>query len=252
MRILIFLLAATLLFSCKSDTEEKTDDPPQDDPKTYREQGGTDEFATIQFVVDEENLVGHYVGPFKPNKITLTFYEITNEGVKGYSTVAGNHRPLTGTINKEGKVYHMELKEPGDDEWDGMFAVTLDPETKTVSGTFTPYDKGTKKSFMLEKRDYEYNPTAGIYKNTSTDKLNPEDLYDYMQDELRLMRNEIYARHGYSFKKKDMRAHFDAQDWYMPLTTDVRDMLSDREWQNVQLIKEYEEYADEFYDEFGR
>lgn len=66
------------------------------------------------------------------------------------------------------------------------------------------------------------------------------------------MRNEIYARHGYCFKIKDMRYTFERRSWYMPVSTDIRDELTDTEVANIQLIDEYETYYDEYYNEFGR
>jgi hypothetical protein len=59
--------------------------------------------------------------------------------------------------------------------------------------------------------------------------------------ELKVMRNEIYARYGYKFKSKDMREYFLRQDWYTPLYDDVSGRLSDWERDRiVPLIKQYE------------
>jgi hypothetical protein len=66
------------------------------------------------------------------------------------------------------------------------------------------------------------------------------------------MRNEIYARHGYSFKMKEVRRYFDQQDWYMPISTDVRTQLSTVEVKNEKIIKNFEKYAEESYDDYGR
>ncbi len=66
------------------------------------------------------------------------------------------------------------------------------------------------------------------------------------------MRNEIYARHGYSFKLADMREHFDKLDWYMPMAIDITTKLTKIEKNNAELIKRYEKYSAEYYDGFGR
>ena len=66
------------------------------------------------------------------------------------------------------------------------------------------------------------------------------------------MRNEIYARHGYSFKDKAMRQVFDTVSWYMPMGIDIRDDLTDIEVQNIDLIYLYESYQEENYDDYGR
>jgi len=67
------------------------------------------------------------------------------------------------------------------------------------------------------------------------------------------MRNSIYARHGYSFKTRRVRYVFDNYiDWYMPVSLDIRDKLTEVELKNIELIKRYEQYADKHYDTFGR
>jgi hypothetical protein len=58
--------------------------------------------------------------------------------------------------------------------------------------------------------------------------------------ELKVMRNEIFARHGYIFKTEDMRNYFSRQSWYRPMYADVSSQLSAVEKRNAQLIKQYE------------
>jgi hypothetical protein len=38
----------------------------------------------------------------------------------------------------------------------------------------------------------------------------------------------------------------------MPVSTDVRNDLTDLEKKNIELIKRYEEHAEKYYDEYGR
>ena len=59
--------------------------------------------------------------------------------------------------------------------------------------------------------------------------------------ELRLMRNEILARHGYRFKSKDLQEWFGQQYWYKPGNNNNAIKLSIIEQTNVQLIKSEEE-----------
>ncbi|CAI6085746.1 hypothetical protein COHCIP112018_04778 [Cohnella sp. JJ-181] len=56
---------------------------------------------------------------------------------------------------------------------------------------------------------------------------------------LELARNEIYARHGYVFKRKDLRDYFGAKPWYHA-SSDYKDDLSPVEKQNVELLRVYE------------
>jgi hypothetical protein len=66
------------------------------------------------------------------------------------------------------------------------------------------------------------------------------------------MRNEIFARHGYCFAKKNLRQQFENEDWYVPNTVDIKGFLTEVEKKNIALIKRYEKYAEEYGDEYGR
>jgi YARHG domain len=82
--------------------------------------------------------------------------------------------------------------------------------------------------------------------------LKAKDVENMMKEDLEFMRNEIFARHGFCFKKKNLRQQFEMQDWYVPNTTDIKGFLTDVEKKNIDLIKRYEKYADEYGDEYGR
>lgn len=72
-------------------------------------------------------------------------------------------------------------------------------------------------------------------------RLSDEDVRYKSNWELCLMRNEIFARHGYIFSRSELRAHFENQPWYRGTTTRLGDIhLNDIEKYNVNLIKKYE------------
>ena len=54
----------------------------------------------------------------------------------------------------------------------------------------------------------------GRWPETAERRISSADLGGLTKTELRLMRNEIYARHGRAFRSEDLRAHFSAQPWY--------------------------------------
>jgi hypothetical protein len=81
---------------------------------------------------------------------------------------------------------------------------------------------------------------SGYPEASSSRYLSESDLASKSCFELKIMRNEIFARHGYIFKTDDMRAYFSRQSWYRPLYDDVSGQLSGVERKNAQLIKQYE------------
>jgi hypothetical protein len=58
-----------------------------------------------------------------------------------------------------------------------------------------------------------------------------------------IAKNEIFARHGRSFQRADLRAHFSKYPWYRPLTSDDLAIVSRFnlfEKANVELLRQYE------------
>jgi len=69
-------------------------------------------------------------------------------------------------------------------------------------------------------------------------KLSEPDIAGLSKIELRVARNEIFARHGYIFKSKELNYHFSGTSWYKPKSKDVT--LSDVEQYNVGFLKKHE------------
>ena len=74
----------------------------------------------------------------------------------------------------------------------------------------------------------------GWWPATSDMVLNMAVLKLFDKWQLRIMRNEIYARHGYKFPSKEMEQHFLNFPWYKPSASKVT--LSELEELNVELI----------------
>ncbi|MEZ4937314.1 MAG: YARHG domain-containing protein [Crocinitomicaceae bacterium] len=95
--------------------------------------------------------------------------------------------------------------------------------------------------------------TDKIYKvNASNTLLKKGDVENMKKGDLTIIRNTIYARHGYSFKFQPLRVFFDQQDWYIPVHTDIKSEFTDIEKENIKLLMKYEKNAAEYYDSFGR
>lgn len=71
--------------------------------------------------------------------------------------------------------------------------------------------------------------------------LNKEDLENKSPSELRILRNEIFARKGYIFKSEDLLKYFNEFEWYKPNIKKIEDIkLSVVEKYNIKKIKEAE------------
>ncbi|GGF29478.1 hypothetical protein GCM10010954_30730 [Halobacillus andaensis] len=85
-----------------------------------------------------------------------------------------------------------------------------------------------------------FNADTYLLPDSNQYRLSKHELTHLTKNELRLARNEIFARHGYIFKSKELRDYFSQKTWYI---TDVNygGSLSAIEKYNVDLMKELEE-----------
>lgn len=187
-------------------------------------------------------------------KITLFIDQMEGGQIWGYSVCAGNDRPFKGTYTEDSDRITANLKEPGDNKYDGVFDLVISKTPPlTISGKWAPLNPAqASRTYTLARRNFVYDPSAGKFPESSTRFLTSEDVNNLYKEDLRYMRNAIYARHGYSFKLTEVRAWFDNEDWYMPVSTDVRKKLTPIESANEKLIKQFEKYADDSYDDYGR
>lgn len=59
-------------------------------------------------------------------------------------------------------------------------------------------------------------------------------------EELRLLRNHIYARRGYIFKSEDLKKHFSNYEWYHPRLAEAESQLNNIEKNNISLVQVFE------------
>lgn len=87
--------------------------------------------------------------------------------------------------------------------------------------------------------DYGYTPTED-FSWLSEHRLTSSDIAGCSKQELRILRNAIYARHGYIFKSADLRDFFNQFYWYTPRYSNVDKQLSSLERSNIAFIKSFE------------
>lgn len=84
---------------------------------------------------------------------------------------------------------------------------------------------------------------AQIREKLSSEIL-PEDFANEMfAEDLQILRNEIYARHGRIFKNPELQKYFAAQPWYQPNPDFKDDSLSEIEFKNLATIRNAQEIA---------
>jgi hypothetical protein len=222
--------------------------------------------AQFRAYVRKDLLHGGY-GFITPNRLSIFIDAMRDDNsFLARSVSAGNLRLINGRWKQVGDNFQFSGSEPGDDANDGRFEMTLTKEG--LSGSWTPLaGKSAPKTFTLTSAEFKYDPELGqnekkgypidlgdsnFVKNPSVDKLTSNDVENLTQPHIRIIRNLIFARHGYSFKGKDMRLMFEPYDWYTPVSNDIKAELTQLEKANITLLNRYEKYADKHYDEWGR
>lgn len=71
-------------------------------------------------------------------------------------------------------------------------------------------------------------------------ELKHSDIAGISSDELRLLRNAIYAAHNRKFKSEELQDYFSMFSWYRPMYDDYEISLNPIEMANVNFILGYE------------
>jgi hypothetical protein len=127
-------------------------------------------------------------------------------------------------VRQEG-MYFLAIRNP---QGDAVWKMTLTPDNLENS--------------LGQERSAEQKPVSDMLQSWL---MNTTYLGRFSKEELRLMRNEILARHGWKFQSKDLQDYFSRQVWYRPVADNNNIKLSVIEQLNIQLIKSEEAVPDE-------
>ncbi|MGC2238892.1 MAG: YARHG domain-containing protein [Pyrinomonadaceae bacterium] len=84
---------------------------------------------------------------------------------------------------------------------------------------------------------------AGWREYLATEEITEEMLWGLFVEDLRVLRNEIYARQGRVFKDKELQKYFEAQSWYKPNPDFKDEMLNEKQYKNLAIIRDAEANA---------
>ena len=171
--------------------------------------------------------IGEHEGGFR-------FELIKVEGKQGEYVLAGTEEQAQALRAKVGwrvqyirqdGMYFLAVRKPNGD---AVWQMTLTPDNLEHSLAFERY---------LEQQP--------VSEQLSNCLLTTTYLARFSKDQLRLMRNEILARHGWKFQSKDLQEYFGSQSWYKPGSDNNAIKLHVIEQLNIQLIKSEETVPDD-------
>jgi len=121
---------------------------------------------------------------------------------------------------------------------------------KDFKEKYTDEETGKTETYTSSKNRFASDAVFKI--NASKQKLTEKELKNLRKLDLEIIKNSVFARHGYSFKKETYRNFFEQTDWYIPVSNNVDNELSPMEKENVALLNRFIQYAEDKYDSFGR
>jgi hypothetical protein len=101
---------------------------------------------------DLDTLTGIYIGDFGGDDIRIALTHIGKSHVVGYNIFKGLRRNISGKYSVKGDTLIMDLSEPGDNEYDGVFNLEIYRSNFKGKGKWTSNSgKISSKHFNLEK-----------------------------------------------------------------------------------------------------
>lgn len=123
--------------------------------------------------------------------------------------------------------------------------VKLEVTVKQDGGAAPALDPGTiaDRGYKPPKVSQGFPTLASAGAVTSQRYLTQGDLAGLSSWDLDVLRNEIYARHGRTFRRQELQSHFNAQPWYRPVYSPDsfnEGLLSPVERWNAEFIAQYQ------------
>lgn len=146
---------------------------------------------------------------------------------------------ITSLYNKE----TTSAKKPERSNTDSKETISAKISEGTNDDSHEATSNKNPEATSTNSQEAEVEKSEFIIKDSDKRVISKEELNDLSQEELRIARNEIYARHGRKFTDAAMQAYFNSCSWYKG-TIEANDftdlMLSDIENANKNAIMERE------------
>ena len=103
-------------------------------------------------------------------------------------------------------------------------------------------DQSKVKLNPIEEQNVKFIEAAEtkMREKIAAEPITSEMVEGLFVEDLRVLRNEIYAKHGRIFKDPNLQKYFEAQAWYRPNPDFEDEMLSEVESKNLAIIRETE------------
>lgn len=201
----LFIFLVLVLISCKPSVEKKE--------AITESSSQTQEEEFIDLPAD--TLKGMYIGDFGGSDIRIVLNYVSSNHAVGYNIHKGLQRNISGKVEETATEYLLELSEPGDNEFDGVFHLTFSKVDLSCLGVWESYStKVGKKKFTLEKFESKnLDIDVSELKLTDLDQFNFTSVFNHCSDSISdiyfdadgLVRYEFYPEVDLKERKEQVK-----------------------------------------------
>lgn len=175
-------------------------------------------------------------------------------------TMTGYYDDTTGQLNySDGRMDNLHYEENGDESSEtiytdgtGYFYMSYGYlywiDEKGHAGDDCCFEKAENSGGYGYGYEDEDSSTEYVCPDSSSRLLTEDDLWGMSAQQLRIARNEIYARHGRIFTSEDLQNYFNACSWYVgtiPASQFSESLLNDIEKKNVAFLQKMQDQREE-------
>ncbi len=194
---------------------------------TYNTDDGSKVILQMKTIDNVQQVSDYYTNLSEFNNWELGSRGVATDGLGGWFNIIQDDFTASIQMTRAGKTTSIEISIRYDDEkLESSVKSLSENEGSTTATKTTQGDNSAIEDFILS--------------NSNTRELTKSDLLNLSEWQLKVARNEIYARHGREFVHQDLKCYFTAKDWYKIDSSYSPSDLSTLENKNVALILNYE------------
>lgn len=219
------------------------------------------DFTAYHFDYEDNNLVLIVPEDFQRFPIALLFDKVTtastiygksenyaNEAIAFIENIV-NRMDLSKKISGNVQDETIEVSEDTTNDQES-FSMENSAEEQIVDEEWLEFSRNLQNEEIKNiwgnsiDANHLYSQMKENGKNLRTKIVDVDEIRCFSKAEKRILRNAIYASHGYIFNNEDLNIFFShlGMDWYAPNYTNVDDFLTPIEQKNIHLIKSVEDF----------
>lgn len=196
----------------------------------------------------------HYMLSMGQSKISVffDFYKYYRDFIDYFETEDFNPQIVASQLEKirlQGELSlatnKIEVMEYIQEHGRNLFGMnTVEPEEPTTPPATDPTEPTPIDPPMEEPQEPIHVPIEDSYE-LDKNYITQRDLDFLSSVNINLLKNAIYARHGYIFEDSYLNTYFINKEWYRPDPTFSMDSLNEIEKKNVEMLSQEEQYRQE-------